>query len=218
MKIARLAGLMFAAILAISLAVASVASAAPEFKPAEGTFTGTSGVGTLKGGSETVVCAKDTNSGTISSATLAGNVLIHFLECTSSGATKSGCKVNSVGASEGLILTTTLHGILGTVLGNGGGVGLLLLPISGKRFVTLASNECTKETAVTGDIAGLVSPTGKSQTTGKLSFTTSNKKQLIKTIDLSSGGSVEPELVAYSATATEETEDSITFSKAIEVT
>jgi len=113
MKIARLASLMFVAILAMGLAVASVASAAPEFTPVGATLTGTSGVGVLTAGTNSVTCQKDTTKGTVTSATLAGGITVHFLECVAQSSTGT-CPAMSPGAPlENLILTNTLHGVLG---------------------------------------------------------------------------------------------------------
>lgn len=179
-------------------------------------FTSTSGSGTLKAGADVVTCKKDTGTGELPSTMLMNNVVIHFLECTSSGASKSGCSVKSTNTSvAGLILTATLHGVIGTVLPSKA-AGLLLLAASGKTFATLAGNECTPETKVTGTVAGLITPTGKSQTTSKVTFSAPGGKQEIKDID-TLGGLVEPELVAFSVSATEETAEEITWGKAVEI-
>jgi hypothetical protein len=215
MKIARLAGLMLVAIMAMSFAVSSVAMAAPEFKPTGATITGTSGTAKLVAGGNTVTCSTSGSTGTITSATLAGNVVVNFLGCTSSGSGGSNCATKSTNTSTaGLILTTTLHGVLGTT--SSGAAALLLLPISGKRFVTLEANTCTIETAVTGNVAGLVEPTGKSQTTGTLKFALTSGKN-ISVMTLSTGGSTEPALTAFSTSATEEVTEGIKFSTATEV-
>jgi hypothetical protein len=222
MKIARLAGLVFVAVMAVSLVIASTAFAEPAFLPVGATFTGTSGTSTLTAGaSESVVCAADTSSGTISNATLVGGVTVDFTGCKSSGAGGSNCTVKSINTTtEGLILTNTLHGVLGLILpkGSGTGVGLLLLPVASKTFVTLAKNTCTVETAVKGNVAGEVKPIGVHQLTGKLIFAKATTGgQSIKDFDLSTGGLVQPELEAFGALATEETEESITFSTQVEV-
>jgi hypothetical protein len=225
MKIARLAGLMAIAILAVGLVAASAAFAEPAFNPASGqTFTATSGEGklTASNGTNIVKCKKSSSTGNVSSSTLVGGIVVHFLECQSSGNSGSTfCTVKSVGAAEGLILTQTLHGILGLILPKTGtGVGLLLLPSTAgsKKFVTLAGNACTVETQVTGSVAGEVSPVGVSQTTGTLKLALSGGKQAIKDFDLSSGGLVKPELTAFSTEATEEITAGITYSVATEVT
>jgi hypothetical protein len=223
MKIARLAGLMFVAIMAMSLVAVSAASATePLFNPASGqSLTGTSGSAKLSAnnGVETVNCEKSSSTGTVTSSLLVGNIVVHFLGCVSSSASKSNCTVKSTNSpAEGLILTTTLHGILGLILPSKE-TGLLLLPVSGKRFVTLASNACTIETAVTGSVAGLIEPLGKKQLTGKLILAANGSNQAIEEIDLTHGlGSVKPALNAFTSTATETVSEAITFGVETEVT
>jgi len=188
-----------------------------QFNPDAGSFTGKSGFGTLKGGSDSVTCEKDTNNGEIASLSLLGPFTIQFTGCKSSGASKSGCEAKSSNvSSKGVVLSSTLHAILGFVEA-GSLTGLLILPTSGKRFATLSGNECTPETSVTGSVVGLVTPVGTSQTTAKVTFATSSGKQAVKEIETGLG-TVEPELVAFSEPATEATEENIEWSKAIEVT
>jgi hypothetical protein len=218
MKIARLVGVMLVAVLAMSLVAASVSSAAPTFKPGSGSLTAKGGTSVLKAGGNTVTCTANEAAGAIASSSLVGPFLIKFTGCTSKGSGGEGCSITNLSGKAGEILTTTVHGVLGTVL-TSGAAGLLILPTSGKRFVTLAKNTCTPESAVTGSVAGIVSPTNKPQTTGKLVFATvgGTGKQEIAKID-TAGGLAEPELVAFSETATQTTEDSVTFSVAVEVT
>jgi len=224
MKIARLVGLMLVAVMAVSLAVASSAFAEPEFKPVGGTFTGTSGTSKLVAGSNSITCTTDTSKGTISSATLAGGVTVDFSGCKSTGSGGSNCTVKSTNTSNaGLILTNTLHGILGLSLTSGAstGVALLLLPSAAgsKEFVKIESNKCTTTTtAVEGSVAGAVTPVGKSQITGKLTFLPGTEGESIKTFDPSTGGKVSPELEAFGIEASEETTEALTFSAALEVT
>ena len=227
MKIARLAGLMLVAVMALGLVVTSVAAAAPEFNPSSGVkILGTSGIGKLvaNNGTETVTCEKDTSSGEVTSATLAGNILVHFLGCHAVSSTGE-CTVKSEGApAENLIITTTLHGLLGLVLGGGtssaSDVGLLLLPGSGKRFVTLEGTcLATDPIQVTGLVAGLIEPVGKSAKTAKLVLATSSGKQAITDIDVSGGSLVAPKLTAGTTAATEETTELLNFDGAeLEVT
>jgi len=220
---------MFVAILAVGLVAAAAAMAEPEFR-SSGTlptaFTGTSGLSVLAGveGSGNVVeCKKDTASGSITSATLAGGIVVHFLECEGSEGGKTKCPVMSSGAPTiNLIQTTTLHGVLGlALLSNSTTVaGLLLLPVSGKRFVTLLSAQttlkCVEEIAVTGTVAGSIEPVEVLSTTGKLKFIPNS----VKTFDLTTGGSVKPALVAFGGNAaTEETTEELSFgSTKVEVT
>jgi hypothetical protein len=223
MKIARLAGLIALAVAALSLAAASLASAAlPSFNPStKQKFIGTSGEVKFvaASGVEVITCTKATSQGEITEAMLVGNITDHFLECTSAAPTKQGCAENSVGASTGLILTKTIHGVLGLVLPSGL-VGVTLLPVSGHVFVELERNECTKATSVTGSIAGLLSPVGKSQTTGTLTFHAvhpgSSKEEIEKVDTLS--GLAEPELVGFTTVASGEGTESVTAEKAVEVT
>jgi hypothetical protein len=220
MKIARLVSLMFAAVLAVGLLAASAAFAAPNFTPVGGTFTGSAGLGVLEAnnGAEKVDCTANTTSGTISSATLAGGVVVKFTGCTSSSGTKSNCSVSSKNSgTAGAVTTETLHGVLGTI-SSGSKAGLLLLPVSGKRFVTLLVNACTVETAVTGNITGEISPVGTSQKTGKLVFTGSKGAQGITEIELSTGGKAKSELNAFGTAASENTSEALAFSANLEVT
>jgi hypothetical protein len=225
MKIVRLASLALVAIFAMSLAVASSASAiGPLFLPTGQTFTGISGRSVLEGGGEKVVCESDASSGTITSSTLAGGILVHFLGCSGTGATGAKCTVKSTNTTVvGLILTNTLHGVLGLILPkptSGSDVALVLLPVSGKAFVTLVgspSTACVETTKVSGSVAGLAEPVGTLLLTGTLKFAQTSGVQNITEVDLTTGGSVKPELTAFGSTATEETTESITYSKATEV-
>jgi len=226
MKIARLAGLMLVAVLAMSLVAVSAASAAGPLFLTSGkpTLTSSSGVSTLEtpGASIVITCQSDSSGGEITSTTLAGNIHVHFLECQGSVAKGTPCSVMSPGAPlENLILTKTLHGVLGLVLpkpATGSDVGLLVLPSTGTEFVTLLG-KCLPEggTTVEGNVAGLVEPVGGLVLAGTIKFQTTNKKQVIKDIDLTNGPLVEPELVAFSATSTEETNETVLFSKDVEV-
>jgi hypothetical protein len=179
-------------------------------------FTSTSKGGTLKAGADIIACAKDTSTGELTSTMLFGAVVIHFLECTSTSNGSTFCAIRSTNtSSEGLILTATLHAIVGLSLPNRE-AGLLLLPASGKTWETLAANACTPETKVTGTVAGLVTPTGKAETTSKVVFSTASGKQQIKDLD-TLAGLIEPQLTAFSESATEETTEEVTWGKAIEL-
>jgi hypothetical protein len=210
---------MLVAILAMGLAVASVASAAPEFTPTGATVTGTSGVSVLTAGTNIVTCQKDTlGGGKVTSATLVGGITVHYLECVGKSSTGT-CPVMSPGApAENLILTNTLHGVLGLILPEtGSGVALVLLPLE-LGFVTLLGS-CITKTTVEGDVAGEVSPVGKSVETGTVTLAVPSGKQAIKDVDLSTGGLIAPKLSAFGVTtATEETTEQIEYSKSTEVT
>lgn len=222
MKIARLAGLMLVAVMALGLVAASAAFAEPEFHPTGGAFTGISlGNNVLSAGGNTIVCTANTTSGTISSATLVGGVVVTFTGCKSNG-TEKNCTVKSLNApNEGTIVTSTLHGVLGLILpkGTGSGVGLLLLPVANKKFVEIVSNKCTVATTVFGNVAGEANPIGGGlQLNGTLTFLPSLEKgESIKDFDLSTGGLVRPELEAFGAIASQETHEDLDFVPSVEV-
>jgi hypothetical protein len=222
MKIARSAGATLVAIMALGLAAVSPAFAEPEFKPTGRTFTGTSGTNILKGGSNTVTCTSDTSSGTISNATLAGGVKVEFNGCKSSGAAGSTCTVKSTNTNTpGIIITNTLHGVLGLILpkGTGSGVGLLLLPVANKQFFTLESNTCTEETLVTGNVAAELTPTKEETLNVLLKFqAAATAGESIKDFDLSTGGLVLPLLEAFGREASEAMDEKLTFLANIEIT
>jgi hypothetical protein len=220
MKIVRLAGLMLVAVFAMSLVAVSAASAAgPLFltsvkpNPFTGTALGASVLNTPSAGTS-ISCAQSSSTGEITSTTLAGPIIVHFLECTAKNAKAEHCPAMSSGAPlENLIITTTLHGILGLVLpkpATGSDVGLLLLPTSGTRFVTLLGS-CIVTSTVNGSVAGLDETVGVLSKTGKLFLGVTSEKQNIKEIDLTNSSKVEPELVAFSGTSTEETNQDLTF-------
>jgi hypothetical protein len=228
MKIARLSGLMMIAILAVGLMAASAAFAEPEFSPNGGqTVTATSGTAELSGngGAIKVECAKSaTVGGKVDSPTLVGGIVVHFLECTAKEGSAS-CSAKSSGAPAGnLILTNTLHGVLGLILPKltgTTGVGLLLLPATGSTFVTL-STPCTSPatSAVSGNVVGEAEPIGISTTMGTLRFAgnPTNGHASVKDFDLSTGGLVKPKLEAYTTEAAEIAQYLVTFGVPTEIT
>jgi hypothetical protein len=119
---------------------------------------------------------------------------------------------------ENLILTNTLHGVLGLILpASGSGVAIVLLPLE-LAFMTILGS-CITKTTVEGDLAGEVSPVGKSVSTGTITFATPSGKQAIKDVDLSTGGLIAPKLsLGGVTTATEQTTETIEYSKSTEVT
>jgi hypothetical protein len=217
MKTIRLAGLILLAITAAALAASATATAGPYlFTPGSvgATFVGLSLAGTLKAGGDTVACKDDVNGGTIANVHLLGPFDIKFTSCVSSGSGGSGCAFNSVGAAEGEILTHTLHALLGLVLpavGLGLG-GLLILPVSGKQFFTVAANTCTPETTVTGSIAGLLEDNqGGHLILEALVLFIPNDIKRIDTLN----GLVEPSLTFFSEEATLETTEHLTWNRDI---
>ena len=221
MRTVRLASLMLVALLAGSLTIVTIASAAPEFKPTGSTVSGASTTSVvLTGGGETVTCAKNVASGgVVTNATLVGGVTVHFLECTDKTAAGVTCEASS-GSRAGLIITNTVHAILGLVLpkpASGSDVALVVLPVSGSTFVKL-SGPCFSETGVSGTIAGLVNPIGTSTTKGTLEFGVTSGVQNIKEVDLSTGGVVKPKVTAFGETVQGAETELGTFGTATEVT
>jgi hypothetical protein len=222
MKLARLAGAVLIAIFAMSLLAASAASAAlPEFKPASGTFkTLALGSSTLTGGGNTVTCTASTGTGEITGAMSVGKVLVKFTGCQVETAGKATCVVKSKTGGTGEVATNTLSGLLGLILATIGDytldVGEYLFPTSGSEFTSLIGG-CIVTSKVLGSVAGEVTPVGTLTLIGKVNFGVTGGKQDITKIDLL-GGLMEPELEAFSAVATEATEDDITFNVKTEVT
>jgi hypothetical protein len=225
MKIARLA-LALLVTAAMSLVLVSAASATePLFTPVGASVLAVGGLAVLLDLNRIVSihCEKSISTGTIQNTLLLGNVVLHYLECTSSSTINgSGCPVHSPGAAEGLILTNTLHGILGLILPSKG-TGVLFLPESGKVFVDLEMNACTNtEIAVSGNVAALIEPVGESTTKGNLLFEREagpGNSQEILDIDLTHGlGLVAPKLTEATEGATLTQLELLTFSDEIEVT
>jgi hypothetical protein len=224
MKIARLAAAALTVVLAISVVMASAAFAAPTFVPTGATFVGTSGAAVLEADAgERLRCETSTWSGDVTSATSAGNLVVHFLGCTDTTAEGEKCSVKSTNTTvAGLILINTSRAVLGLVLPkpvSGSDVGLLVLPASGRVFTTLVgSGKCVETTKVSGSVAGLAEPVGSLQTTGKVVFAQTGGKQDIADLDLSTGGLVDPELTAFSTTVVGEGTEELSLSAATEVT
>jgi hypothetical protein len=226
MRIMRLFGLALLAVLAVGLALVPVASAEPEFSPVGATLTGTSGTGVITFGKEAITCAKDTltSGASKTTATLIGGITIHLLECTGkNGTTGETCPIKTEGAPlSNLLLTKTLHGVLGLILPKpetGSGVALLLLPVTGNAlWTTQATCLSPSESVWEGKVAGAVEPVGTKTLKGKVLFLAPGGVQAIKEVDLSTGGSVKPSLKTFGEITAVETTVETTFSEATEVT
>src|ERR1700733_3240117 len=222
MKIARLSGLLLGLVFALSLVGASVASAVPPLFTSGSTgatYKANVLAGTLKAGTGAtaivVFCAKASSVGEITSVHLVGPLVIHFLECkSSSNAGETYCApVNSTGKpGEGLILTKTLHALLGLALPSQL-PALLFLPTSGITFVELEANACTPTTKITGSVAGLVSNARNTPSLTTLLTFGPKDPELIHTLL----GLTEPELILMSKTATIATVAHLSWSKDIEI-
>lgn len=209
-----------AAVAICALTTSSAAAAIPEFTvlPSVKQYEELVVAGTLKAGPEVVVCQKGTATGEITGMHTVGKVIFKLKECVSASSTRSGCAINSPGAKSGEIVSNTLKGELGSVKPAEATtlVGVLSKPESGKVFTSLEGNECTPATKVTGTIAGEVGPIKQLTNKGFINFETASGKQKIKLI-LALSGLVEPELVAFSLTATEEKREKLESKEPIEV-
>jgi hypothetical protein len=213
MKIVRLAGLALLVMAAVSLFAASAASASePEFKTASGNFPvlilsrillPLLSFGVLP---YDIHCLTALFHGLILSRYLiGGGAFLHFLNCVWVGLGANAgqnCPANSVGQLPGLIIWNALHVLLGLILPSRA-AGLLFSPVSGSAFVEVEESPICKYTAgkITGNEAGELTPTGKSQTTSKALFGKVDGHSPVTDIDLSGGlGLVKPKLFAFGET------------------
>ncbi len=204
----RILGAMLIAALAMTAVAAATASAAvpPEFNPAKGTFTATSGPGVLKG-TLTIKCSSDKVSNGVITGAKTETATVDFEGCES-----LGVKVNSVGDTKGsgVILVAT-DGELCYINEKEKIVGLYftVLPTTGLEIEGVGLKSTVK-----GTVIGTVSPTNKKQTTGTVDIKKANLKECGgKTAELLAnlnGGAF--------AKAEEETEEKVTFAAATEVT
>jgi hypothetical protein len=222
MKVIRLASLMLMAVLVVGLMAASAASAATSYlfsSSSVGSIAlGLSLAGTLKAGEkDLIVCAHDKSEAKIANVHLLGPFDITFSGCkSSSNGGETYCTLKSTNvATEGVILTLTVHALLGTVLPSEL-AGLLVLPTAGVRWFTFARNACTIESAVAGSIAGLLfaSQIGHSVSESLVSFIPNDITE-IDTLN----GVVEPELTAFGGVpVTPQTLEHIAWDGSCEVT
>ncbi len=238
MKVLRLAGLLVVAVVALGLVAASAASAElgnPLFKPVGVKIKeGSGGPSVLVAAGLEATCEENhVIGGEISNALLIGNFQIHYLKCVwrkgelnSAGLPISGCPATSIGApGEGLILTNTLHAVLGLILPSRQ-TGLLFLPQIGKTFVTFAAGvnptmgtgKCTEETAVTGNVAGAVTPVLQSTQNFTITIGLSGGVPTSKDFDRTHGlGLVVPNLVAFGQSGGLQQTDAIVAAEPVEI-
>jgi hypothetical protein len=222
MKSIRIFGLALAAMLAVSVSVAAVASAAgPTFKGTiPNKFTTKSGAGQLESNSgERIACTGDEGTGEIVSETEVKKVVVKFTGCTGKKG-EATCNVNSPGAGTGNIVINTTKGELGEVAASEATskTGLYFTPETGTTFVT-TEGECITEAPVKGSLVGEVTPTGKpSQKTGKVIFRGKAGVQSIKKITIK-GANKNAALTAFLGIVgvSENTEESVEFTNAVEV-
>jgi hypothetical protein len=201
-------------------AVGKGGAQAPSFKllPTVKTFKGMGGPNTLKAGASATSCEEAVDAGEITGMPTIGKLVVTFTGCHVNGEGGKTCTIKSVGAKEGDIVTHTLKGELGTTKSTEATseVGLLLEPETTKTWATLEATTCSSESKVTGSLAAEVLPISEKTDFGSLNFAVSSGKQNIKKIAVSSAVK-EPELVAFSTTATEELEDGIEFNGQVEI-
>lgn len=192
------------AVLAASAVTASAALAAPEFSKAKDTFTTSSGESVLAGTGLTITCKKDTGKGEVTSkTTVTGTVSFE------------GCKGEILGNKCPETISSTLVGTLGEVAKAEATseVGLLFKAKEG----AFAEFKCgSLNFKVTGSVAGEVTPTKTSSTTGKVIFALSGGAQKIKEITIE-GKKEKPSLKAFGLNSTLQSSEENTFAEAIEV-
>jgi hypothetical protein len=197
-----------------------IALTEPQFGTSKDRFTTKTSLALLETASTSPVdCASSVSTGEVTGAKSVGSLVVIFSGCHSNEG--AGCSVKGGGGGTGNIITNTLDGELGTVSAKEAAseVGLLLLPTSGKTFVTLeGSCLISSPSAVEGSVAGEVTPLYEESKTGKLIFTGTKGKQDIKDINIL-GKVVEPALKALGLLASsEDTSGEVTYESAIEVT
>jgi len=215
----RLAGPLALTIFAIGLMASSSASATGYLLlPVGALILGLSLPVTLIAGVNTITCEHDRFTAEIASVHLIGPLRAHLIGCTARGSTNSGCPVSSVGAASGLILTTTLHSLIG--LGLPGGLpALLILPASGKELVKLEKSTdkegtCTQAAAADGSVAGLLLQTVGTRTTKALfDLVPGDPRQ----IDLPLGGTVAPEIETFAEEGTVEAQAQLLYDTPVEL-
>jgi hypothetical protein len=216
--------LAITAILAINVITATSASAAaPEFSPGGFLlFNIDSGLGILSNNTtnESFHCESDLGHGFITGPHTVGLLLVTFHGCIAIKGTES-CPGLSPGGTPGLIHLHFASGELGTVKTSEAtsGVALLLKPETGTEFVVL-EGKCVTTAAVSGSVAGEVTPVSTSVNDGKVIFTaTGPGVQKIKAVNLL-GEAAKPKLTAFAGLieASEETSELILFNGPVEVT
>jgi hypothetical protein len=196
------------ALTALGAVTAATASAElPEFLPASGTFTSTSGAGTLEeGGEPAIECKEDTDSGEITGAKSA-TITIDFKSCTVFGIANA----HSLGDSGSTILT-------------GGKVILCYLNKTKKevgaliQLAELHIEVAGKLLEVSGSVIGKVEPVNLSLKSGKIILKQTGGEQEFTKCE---GGATEilktSENEGTPKESGEETTDEETYAKATEV-
>jgi len=217
------------AAVAVVTAIAAVAAsaAAPKFESAAGfpaLFKLDSGLSTFENNASTerLQCLSDLGHGLLLTPTLGSNVIITLHGCLAINSSGTRCDLLNVGGTPLLIALNPAVIHLGTVKSTEAPseVGLLFAPETGNKIVTLeASCLSPKETAVTGDIAGEITPVEEGLVlVGNVIFNGGKANQSIKKIFFA-GKEEKPELTAFGGvTQSDATNELMLFSTDIEVT
>jgi hypothetical protein len=220
-------GLLVAAVAALAatmLAAPLNASAGlPEFKPGKPlSFTLASGAGILEASTgEKLTCLSDLGHGNITGPRTF-LALIIFHGCKGKNATtEEECAAKSPGQPEGLIHVHVV-GELGTIKkADGiitGSIGAIIEPALGSNFFTV-EGLCVTTAAVSGTLAGEVTPINAALTTSKLII--GGEKGISDILEIVVLHKViKPELTSFAGlvTASEETTEELTYDGPIEVT
>lgn len=219
MRLVKMLGM--AAITAVAaMALVGVASASAAAHYLQGgaplghtvSFTGTSGAATLQTKSGTkVTCTSDSATGKLLNST-EDEVEVTFKGCKG----PLGVSCTTSGQSSGVILTSLLKSELVNLVG--GGVGVLLTPVSGD----FADFSCIGiAIQVKGSVVGVATPVGVQQKTGTLTFKQSGGKQIPSEYILNGVKKTSKLETSVSGGAFEEsgqeTTESLTFAEAIEL-
>jgi hypothetical protein len=188
--------------------------------PLEVDFAFTIGASGLTAGSNIVSCTLGSGTGELVGETNIGKVQVKLTGCKSSANGVTYCTAKNLGGLKaGEIITNTLKGLLGEVRASeaASGVGILIAPASGKRFVVIEGNSCTEEAAVDGNVAAEVTPVGSLQSTEDFAFKLQSGKQAIQSITVKSVAQ-KPKLEAYGIAGAFEQTLELTFKEPVEVT
>jgi hypothetical protein len=204
-------------------------SGKPQFADASGNPVGTaikgaSGTVTFKVYGGTITCSKSTTTGTVTSVTAVGKVVLTLTGCKGKKTSGVECEERSEGANPEEIVTKPLKGQLGAVAGKeaASGVGVYLEAESEPSSATWwkTAQVCLPENKqITGTAAAEVVTVGKDQFANELVFAAAEGASKIKKILLASGKTEEPELLSWnSSPSTIEAADPFEFSEKTEVT
>lgn len=234
----RIVLLAFFAVVATSAVAASAASAASDagqklnkLPTGSKIIKATSKVSVLTVATTKVTCTGDTSESEITGLETIGKVKVTFTGCKAEE-TKVKCK-GAIESPKGGLETIKLEPLKGEFGESAEAAGEaskevveLLEPETGSTFVTLeeskeGTKKCTPTTAVTGQIAGAVTPVGKLSKAFTLTFGLEGKgKQAIKKVQRSKENpktkeeeKVTPKLTAFTKEATETSTDEGEFSE-----